>query len=239
MKDKLFSIYVLFLFMFAPITGSYLFMTGRTAEQGQTQSMAIMLSVIGWYFFATEYIFEKRNLPSQIKKTFVYLFIFGSIYLITRLIYLSEGSLTLKLPDATFSGVTSLSMSFFLRWASLGVVSFVTGILLIQNDRLSIVSSYIPYFTIPLTMIVSAATYMGTSTYSSADDLYGFNYQNITYYHAAFMLYNAYYVFFYNAESRFSGVKKIASGLCMVLNIVYALSAGGRGGFVLLGVVAS
>lgn len=234
MKDRLFSIYVLTLLMFAPIFGCFLYLTGIDSEHGQYQPIAIALSAIGWCFFGSEYIWGKNTLPRKVKWTFLYLILFGLVYLGVRMLYLHSSYLPFKLITATKKGVTSLSMSFFLRWASLGVVSYVTGILLVKKDRLSLVSRCIPYFTIPLTIVLSAATYLGAATYRADDGTYGFNYQNVSYYHAAFMCYNAYYVFFHKSSSVWERLLMIAAAVCMLSNVAYALSGGGRGAFLLL-----
>lgn len=235
MKDKLLALYVLTLLMFSPIISAFLFVSGQSAAQGQVQSMIFALTIVGWLFFIVGRFLSVGGGQFAFFRKYIGIFaIFAIFYLATRFVYTYSGVLSVLLNDTTPEEATTRNLTFFLRWASLSVTSFFIGAILVQKENVEKVSKLIPYFTIPLTVIIALATFNSGSFYFGQDENYGFTYQNISYYHASFMLYNSFYVFFYKSESRSDKVLRLLSFICLLLNIVYAFSAGGRGAAVLL-----
>ncbi len=232
MKDKLLAIYILALFLHAPITSEFLVLTEQESESGQLQNTLIILFIIGFAFFINIYVVGKEKL---IKSQKVFLFacaLFGIMYLYTSSAY--KVLVNVSLEDSTVSGVRHLYMAHFLRWGSVCMTSVVSGMMIMRKGIIEKVGKYIPLFTIVLTILISKETYKGMEMLYGNE--FGFNYQNVTYYQASFLILNLYYLFYYKPKhsSYTHKILRLFVGICLLLNIVYIISAGGRGGFIIL-----
>ena len=232
MRDKLLAFFILVLFMHAPITAEFLALTGQESESGQMQNTLIVLFVIAFAFFINIYIVGKEKLIKSQKLLLLACALFGLIYLYTSEAY--KILVHVSLENASLSGVRHLYMAHFLRWGSICMTSVVSGMMIMRKGVIERIGKYIPFFTIIITYLISKETYKGLEMLSENE--FGFNYQNVTYYQASFLLLNLYYLFFYRPKysSRTYKILRLLVGVCLSFNIVYIISAGGRGGFIIL-----
>ena len=232
MRDKLFAFFILVLFTHSPITSEFLALTGQESESGQLQNTLIILFVIGFAFFINIYVIGKEKLIKSQKILLFACTLFGLMYLYTSLAY--KVLVDVSLENASVSGVRHLYLAHFLRWGSVCMTSVVSGMMIMRKGMIEKVGKYIPFFTIVLTFLISKETYRGMGMLYGNE--FGFNYQNVTYYQVSFLILNLYYLFFYRPKysTRIYKLLRLLVVVCSLMNIIYIISAGGRGGFIIL-----
>lgn len=219
MWNKLFAVFINFLFFFHPIFHAYLSLQGIEQGAGQKQYFNIVISIIAWLLFFHYYLFGKEKITKHHRKVLIVVFFVGICYWLT-------GQFYGDMPHGYYASL--------LGWGSAGLSGMLAGIMIMDKRRLIEVSKLIPYFSIITTIVITSFTYVAGEIVRYGND-FGWDYQIISYYMADCFLLNAYYLFFFKEKPKtlFQRILNIAVVFTMFVDAYQAYYAGGRGGAVL------
>ena len=219
MWNKIFAVFINFLFFFHPIFHAYLSLRGVEQGSGQKQYFNIVISIIAWLLFLHYYLLGKEKITKHHLRVFICAVIVGVCYLLTGQIH---------------SGSSHGYQASLLGWGSIGLSGLLAGMMIMNKRRIIEVSKLIPFFSILTTVVITSFTYVAGEIVRSGNE-FGWDYQIISYYMADCFLLNAYYLIFFKDKPKniFQKALNIAVVITMFVNAFQAYYAGGRGGAIL------
>lgn len=210
----------------SPIFGSILVVLDMPVQSGMLQEMIIPLAVLSYLLLLANYKYFAYD--RSVKKVFAVELLIIVMYLGTSLFYSNP-------PENAKEYWGTLYY-----FGSLCVASSIQGCYLAQYNSFEKIEKLIPFFTIPISLIIgtfglsSYYKYLGVQGVTSALD-----YQNISYFMSDCYLCSLYYLFFSSISStRFYKWTRLPVFISMLFSAAICIVAGGRGGFVVLFVIS-
>ena len=217
-KHLLFSILSLVVIFADEIFYGYMAFTGTSVESGMKAKMALGIAGVCYFLFFVDVIERKLSLRNY--KQLMALGILLFLYVITGMFY---------------SPKNDNYTAYLLTYGAYCIPAAYIGMRLARSFNLTYINKVLPYFIIPLTLIIGST--MGSSVIEKAmlrDDASGLNYQSVSYFMSYFFAYSVYYCFFSGSSRKgFYGKLVFCSMLLTIfLSVLFCLFGGGRGAFV-------
>lgn len=212
----MFSFIVIALLLINPIFNCTLFLLGISSASGQLQYAYI--AIFALVFFAFSRNISYRNFLAM-KSILIFVFVFAFLYLFTGIFY----------------GENKLYKAEFLSWGAACLPAIICGSLCsIKSDFYKILNA-IPYFIIPITIILTYIAFSAAGRSGAdllLDDTTGINYQSISYYMA--QLFGLASLCILERKHRKEYFFSFLMYIMLMLELIVCLKSGGRGGLVLI-----
>lgn len=212
---KYYTIFIITFILINPIFNCILFSLGIHSASGQLQIAYITMFTITLYFFIKN--FSKNLRETRLSLSII--LIISLLFFTTQLFYVSENT---------------MYISEFLCWGASSLPATLCGAMY-SRKSLNDIHKKLPYFIIPLTLIISYVSFTTSGRTSAdriADDTTGLNYQSISYYMAQLFGLTTFCLLTDNHKNKTPN--KLILYVLLLVQFVTCFSSGGRGGLVLL-----
>lgn len=197
---------------------SYMAFRGIAVESGMKAQMAYLISGIGYLILVIDAL--KGNVSKRNFKQLLVLGMLLLLYWMTGLFY-SPSDVHYK--------------AYLLTYGAYCLPAAIAGMHFARNMDMVSINKLLPYFVIPLTLIIGTTmgSYLASGSMLTNDES-GLNYQTVSYFTSYFYAYSAYYCFFSGVSHKgfYGRVLYLMMIITMFLNAGLCLLGGGRGAFV-------
>ena len=217
-RQFLFCILTLVVIFADEIFYGYMAFTETSVESGMKAKMAMAIAAVSYFLLLSDALrgyFSFRNF-----RQFAALGILMFLYVITGTIYTPA--------NANYT-------AYLLTYGAYCIPAAYFGMRLARNYDSAYINKTLPYFIIPLTLIIGST--MSSSVSDKAilsDGASGLNYQTVSYFMSYFYAYCVYFCFFSGASRNglYGKIVYFTMLLTMFASALFCLFGGGRGAFV-------
>lgn len=212
---KYYTLFIITFILINPIFNCILFSLGIHSASGQLQIAYITMFAITLFFFTKDF---SKNIR-ETKLSLIIVLIISLLFFTTQLFYITENT---------------MYVSEFLCWGASSLPATLSGAMY-SRKSLNDIHKKLPYFIIPLTLIISYVSYTTSGRTSAdriADDTTGLNYQSISYYMAQLFGLTTFCLLINDYKNKI--LNKFILYVLLVIQFVTCFTSGGRGGLVLL-----